>query len=112
MCNYNATVTQAETWTATFEFKNADGTTYSLASYNEAHIQIRKTAGSTVVVEGSIDGGEITKSGNLLTVKLVIPSDISGNYKYDIDLLKADGSVWTPIWGTLKIREQITIQLS
>lgn len=25
MCNHNATVTQAETWEATFEFKNADG---------------------------------------------------------------------------------------
>ncbi|HMX86534.1 MAG TPA: hypothetical protein PKD14_11405 [Saprospiraceae bacterium] len=110
MCTYNKTVTQGELWTATWEFNNPDGTEFSLATYTEVHIQVRKTPGSAVVMEGTLTDGEFTKSGNLLTVNIDVPTNISGNYKYDIDLIKANGDVWTPISGTLKIRPQITIQ--
>lgn len=110
MCNHNVSVTQNETWTQTFEFKNADGTSFSLAAYTEIHCQLRKKAGAAVEVEAWKTEGDIIVSGNLLTIKLLIPEDIKGNYKYDIDLIKADGTIWTPIWGTMSIREQITIQ--
>jgi len=110
MFTHNKTATQGETWEASWEFKNSDGSTYSLAAYTEVHMQVRSKVGSTVVIEAWLTEGDFTKSGNVLSLSILVPISLKGNYRFDIDLIKANGDIWTPIGGVLNVREQITIQ--
>lgn len=110
MFTHNKTATQGETWEASWEFKNSDGTAYSLSSYTEVHMQVRQKVGSTVVIEATLTDGDFTKTGNLLSLSILVPTTLKGNYRFDIDLIKANGDIWTPIAGVLAVREQITIQ--
>ncbi len=93
-----------------WSFLNSDGTPFNLAAYAEIHMQVRKKAGDPVVFEGTLTDGEFSKTSNVVSLAIQIPDDIFGRYQFDIDLIKADGEIWTPIFGTINIRKQITIQ--
>ena len=117
---YNIQHWQGKTFEETYQFgrdiidendKVVDFEPTNLSGYT-GRMQLRSSIDSDdIVIELTTENGRISIDDNSVTLFMsdadtaAIPS---GSYKYDLELISVSGRVYGPLYGTIKIKGEVT----
>ena len=110
---YTLTCWQGKTFEKIFYFKDAQDNIIDLSGYT-ARMQIRPSVNSDIVtIELTTENNRIIINGDDGSVTLYIADEDSANivaatYKYDLEIVSASGRVYCPIYGSFKVKAEVT----
>lgn len=104
---------QGKTFEQPFVFKDSFGQEINLTGYT-GRMQVRTSADATdVIIELSSNNGRITIDEiNGIVTLFISATDTAalapGSFKYDLELVTGSGRVYCPIYGTFKVKAEVT----
>jgi hypothetical protein len=104
---------QGKTFEKIFYFKDAQDNIINLSGYT-ARMHIRPAIDSdTITIELNTENDRIIINGDDGSVTLYIADEDSegidpGTYKYDLEIISASGRVYCPIYGSFKVKAEVT----
>lgn len=110
---YTLTCWQGKTFEKVFYLKDSQDNIINLSGYT-ARMQVRPTLESeTVTIELTTENSRIDINGDDGSVTLYIADEDTegieaGTYKYDLELISAGGRVYCPIYGSFKVKGEVT----
>lgn len=104
-------VFRGDTWERAWILRRADGSALDLTGAR-ARLHVRDATGA-LVVEASMGNGRITIDPAAGRIDMRVPADVMaavspGQYRFDVELTQADGTVRTLEQQTLNVIEDMT----
>lgn len=110
---YTLTCWQGKTFEKTFYLKDGDDNIIVLNGYT-GRMQVRPSIDSEdITLDLDVDNGGIIVNGDDGSVTIYIADEDTedvavGTYKYDLELVSAGGRVYCPIYGSFKVKGEVT----
>lgn len=110
---YTLTCWQGKTFEKIFYFKDAQDNIIDLSGYT-ARMHVRPSVDSdTITIELTTENDRIVVNGEDGSVTLYIADEDSedvsaATYKYDLEIISGSGRVYCPIYGSFKVKAEVT----
>jgi hypothetical protein len=110
---YTLTCWQGKTFEKIFYLKDAQDNIILLNGYT-ARMHVRPSIDSdTITLDLNTENGRIEINGDDGSVTLYVADEdtediAAGTYKYDLEIVSAGGRVYCPIYGSFKVKGEVT----
>ena len=110
---WNLTAWQGKTFEEPFFFADSNKNVTNLGGYT-ARMQVRETIDAAdVIIELTTENDRITIDGDRGLVTLYLEDEDTaelptGSFKYDLELVTASGRVYGPLYGSFKVKAEVT----
>ena len=110
---YNLTCWQGKTFEKTFYLKDAQDNIINLSGFT-GRMQVRLTLESAeTIFDLDSDNGGVIVDGDDGSITIYIDDETTeqvsaGSYKYDLEIVSASGRVYCPIYGSFKVKGEVT----
>lgn len=110
---YTLTAWQGKTFEKTFYLKDIDDNIILLNGYT-GRMQVRPSIDSDeITIDLDAGNGGIIVNGDDGSVTIYIADEdtediAAGTYKYDLEIVSAGGRVYCPIYGSFKVKGEVT----